>query len=223
MTTTAKSSPQGRPLPLRRSSDDRLLTGVAAGLAARIGVDPVGVRAGFVALTAAGGFGVLAYLAALAISDVEQNAAPTETAMSRSTDAVQRTASLGLVVTGALLVLRGAGLWFGDRAGVAGAAGLHRDHGAVEPQRRGGPRALEPLDRTSSRPHRRARRCHAPIPRRACCWASAWSGAGWLRSWASTTRGWAPRRARSGASGSAARNARRWRHICTTRCCTPSR
>ena len=112
MTATASPPQHRRDLPLRRSADDRVLAGVAAGLAARLGVDPIAVRASFVALMAAGGFGVLAYLAALAFSDVASG--PARTAQNRSTDAVQRTSALGLVVVGWLLVLRDMGLWFGD-------------------------------------------------------------------------------------------------------------
>jgi phage shock protein PspC (stress-responsive transcriptional regulator) len=56
--------PPGRPVrpELRRSGTDRMLGGVAGGLAEHTGIDPVIWRVGFVALTLAGGSGILLYL-----------------------------------------------------------------------------------------------------------------------------------------------------------------
>ena len=48
--------------PLRRSADDRLLGGVAAGVAGRLGLDPTVVRIGFVLAALASGFGVTCYV-----------------------------------------------------------------------------------------------------------------------------------------------------------------
>ncbi len=48
--------------PLVRSRTDRKLAGVAGGLAAHLGVDPLWLRIGFVVLTFAGGLGILLYL-----------------------------------------------------------------------------------------------------------------------------------------------------------------
>jgi phage shock protein C len=53
-----------RPTRLERSRDDRVISGVAAGIADYLGVDPVVVRLIFVVLALAGGGGVLAYLVA---------------------------------------------------------------------------------------------------------------------------------------------------------------
>jgi phage shock protein C len=53
--------PAGRP-PLRRSGTDRMLGGVSGGLAEHTGIDTVLWRVGFVALTLAGGSGILLYL-----------------------------------------------------------------------------------------------------------------------------------------------------------------
>jgi phage shock protein C len=47
---------------LRRSGTDRMLGGVSGGLAEYSGIDPVVWRVGFVALTLAGGAGILVYL-----------------------------------------------------------------------------------------------------------------------------------------------------------------
>jgi phage shock protein PspC (stress-responsive transcriptional regulator) len=49
--------------PLRRSRDDKVIGGVAGGLAEYTGVDALLWRVGFVALAITGGFGVLAYVA----------------------------------------------------------------------------------------------------------------------------------------------------------------
>jgi phage shock protein C len=50
---------------LRRTTDDRVLFGVAGGLARYLGVDPVVVRVAFVLLAVFGGSGVLLYLIGL--------------------------------------------------------------------------------------------------------------------------------------------------------------
>jgi phage shock protein PspC (stress-responsive transcriptional regulator) len=48
---------------LNRSSEDKMLAGVAGGLGEYFGVDPVLFRVGFVAATLLSGVGALAYLA----------------------------------------------------------------------------------------------------------------------------------------------------------------
>jgi phage shock protein C len=52
-------------LRLTRSSDDKMLGGVAGGLGAYFGVDPVLFRVGFAVATLLSGVGALAYLAML--------------------------------------------------------------------------------------------------------------------------------------------------------------
>jgi len=59
---TVPPRPQARP-QLRRSGTDRMLGGVSGGLAEHLGIDALLWRIGFVALTLAGGSGVLVYLA----------------------------------------------------------------------------------------------------------------------------------------------------------------
>jgi phage shock protein PspC (stress-responsive transcriptional regulator) len=51
--------------PLRRCYDDRMLAGVASGVASYLNVDTVIVRIGFVVLTLIGGAGIPLYLAGL--------------------------------------------------------------------------------------------------------------------------------------------------------------
>ena len=67
MTSTPISDTHGQPGPavrpqLRRSGTDRMAGGVCGGLAEYSGVDPLLWRVGFVALTVAGGAGILVYL-----------------------------------------------------------------------------------------------------------------------------------------------------------------
>ncbi|MGH2682484.1 MAG: PspC domain-containing protein [Actinomycetota bacterium] len=56
------SSPVATDRVLRRSTDDRVIAGVAGGLGRYLGVDPVVLRIAFVILAFAGGSGVLLYV-----------------------------------------------------------------------------------------------------------------------------------------------------------------
>ncbi len=68
-TTTTESERNTQPAPehalLRRSYTDRMLGGVAGGLARYFNVDPMIVRIAFVVLTIVGGAGIPLYLAGL--------------------------------------------------------------------------------------------------------------------------------------------------------------
>jgi phage shock protein PspC (stress-responsive transcriptional regulator)/signal transduction histidine kinase len=111
----AAPAPRLPALPLfRRSAGNRVVAGVAAGLAERWGLDPVLVRASFVALCAAGGAGVVGYLLAWAASAEPAGAAPPPRVFSSAVRS-RRVLGLGCIVLGLLLVLRDLGLWFGDR------------------------------------------------------------------------------------------------------------
>jgi signal transduction histidine kinase/phage shock protein PspC (stress-responsive transcriptional regulator) len=92
-----------------RSHDHRVIAGVAGGIGERLGVDAVHVRAAFVALSVAGGIGVFAYLLLWTLADQERQ--PTAVVVEPSP---HRDVGMGLVVFGALLILRGAGFWLGD-------------------------------------------------------------------------------------------------------------
>lgn len=95
---------------MHRSTDERIVAGVAAGMAHRLGLDPVLVRTAFVVLAFAGGVGVLAYGVAWAITP----SAPTSTTADGRTSSPQHSVAFGLIVLGVLLLLRHLGLWFGD-------------------------------------------------------------------------------------------------------------
>ena len=74
---------------LRRPFGDRMLAGVASGLARYLGVDPMIVRIAFVVLTVVGGAGIPLYLAGLLLipdegSDVSIAGSVIESLQSRS-------------------------------------------------------------------------------------------------------------------------------------------
>ena len=74
---------------LRRPFEDRMLAGVAAGLARYFGIDPTIVRIAFVVLTVVGGAGIPLYLAGLLLipdegSDVSIAGSIIESLQSRS-------------------------------------------------------------------------------------------------------------------------------------------
>jgi signal transduction histidine kinase len=96
-----------------RSRSDRILTGVAGGLAEQLGVDAVIIRLAFVVLSFAAGAGVIAYLVCWALS-VDPGTEPQPRPRVDSSVATQRGIAVGLIVFGLLLVFRGLGAWFGD-------------------------------------------------------------------------------------------------------------
>jgi phage shock protein C len=79
---------------LTRSRSDRLVAGVAGGLAAYLGVDPILVRIGFVALVFFTNLaGVLAYVALWLLLPNEDSSAPdTRTQVRENVAEMQRTA-----------------------------------------------------------------------------------------------------------------------------------
>jgi signal transduction histidine kinase len=96
-------------LGLTRREEGRVVAGVAAGLGARLGVDPVLIRIGIGLLVFAGGVGVLLYALAWALLPLAEEDGPP-----RRTATTQQGVALALITLGVLLLLRVAGLWFGD-------------------------------------------------------------------------------------------------------------
>lgn len=95
------------PRPVRQLSrphDDRMVAGVASGLARYLGVDPVIIRLVFVVLALAGGGGVLAYLIAwVVMPDAPVDGeAPTTAHVAGGTSVV---AGLVLVALGGVLLV----------------------------------------------------------------------------------------------------------------------
>jgi signal transduction histidine kinase/phage shock protein PspC (stress-responsive transcriptional regulator) len=112
--TVAGANQARASLRIVRTPSDRILAGVAGGLAERLGVDPVIVRLAFVVLSFAAGAGVVAYLVCWALSvDPPAGGAPTVAPMDPAV-ATQRMVAIALVVGGLLLVFRAVGAWFGD-------------------------------------------------------------------------------------------------------------
>ncbi len=92
---------------IRRSTDNRVLAGVAGGLGARTGIEPDLIRAGFVVLTFAGGIGAILY----AVGWLSAREGPGEEPKPLEP---RQQAAVGIMFIGSLLLLRSIGLWFGD-------------------------------------------------------------------------------------------------------------
>jgi signal transduction histidine kinase len=99
---------------LRRDPGRAVLAGVAAGLARRAGVDPLIVRVGFIAASAAGGFGLALYLLGwLLMPGEDGERAPVERIAGRR-ETWLVVVGMMLLALAALLLLRKWGLWFSD-------------------------------------------------------------------------------------------------------------
>jgi signal transduction histidine kinase/phage shock protein PspC (stress-responsive transcriptional regulator) len=96
---------------LTRSNDDRVVAGLAAGIACRLGIPTAYARAAFVSLTLAGGFGVLCYVAGW-LTTPDEREHGSMIAAARPPSMAQR-AGLGLGLFALLLALEAFGLWFG--------------------------------------------------------------------------------------------------------------
>jgi signal transduction histidine kinase len=98
---------------LRRDRDAGWIGGVAAGIARRFGIDVSLVRLAFVVATAAGGFGLGAYLLAwILIPAGESGSARSRLPTGRA--AVEVALGTGLLLLAALLTFRELGIWFSD-------------------------------------------------------------------------------------------------------------
>ncbi len=96
-----------------------MVAGVAGGVAERLRIDAVVIRLAFVVLAFAAGFGIVLYLFAWLVGSEPAPGAPEP--VDRPTS-IRHVVSVALVVAGMLLLLREAGLWFGDA--VAWSVGL---------------------------------------------------------------------------------------------------
>ena len=111
--TIGASSETSKPsvLGFRRRRDDRMIAGLASGIADRLGVDASYVRAAFVLAALASGIGAVLYgLGWLAtLDDVADGPGPTPTKASGNLS--YRNAGFGLATLGWLLLLNSIGLW----------------------------------------------------------------------------------------------------------------
>ena len=101
---------------ISRRQEGRLIAGVAGGIADRLGVADLYVRAGFLILALIWGIGVIFYLVlwALALDRVEDRPPAPHTG--------DQKAGYFLIFAGGLLILRAIGIWSGDRLVWPGAA-----------------------------------------------------------------------------------------------------
>src|SRR5438093_3478445 len=93
-------------LPVRRSPDARVIAGVAGGVAAALHVRPWLVRAAFVALTFAGGIGLLLYVLGWLLVPVAGSPESVGGAAMRRRQDLRPVAAVGMIVLGSLLLLR---------------------------------------------------------------------------------------------------------------------
>ncbi|MDE0601921.1 MAG: PspC domain-containing protein [bacterium] len=102
---------------MSRRRDDRVIAGVAGGIADRLGVVDLYVRAGFLVLTLIWGVGILLYLALWAYTlDRTHDSRP------GLEESEQRKVGYLLIFAGGLLALRSIGIWSSDRLVWPGAA-----------------------------------------------------------------------------------------------------
>ena len=94
---------------LVRSRDDRVLSGLAGGIAARTGIPSAYVRAAFLTAVMAGGIGLALYLLGWALSADADGATAVHPEPSS-----QRLVAYAFLYGGFLMLMRGLGLWFGD-------------------------------------------------------------------------------------------------------------
>jgi signal transduction histidine kinase len=116
-TSAAVSVPESQPAPLRRSRSGAVLGGVCAGLAPRMGVDPLVLRVGFLIASIAGGVGIGLYAICWAILPASDAAPAGERRLRRALgrrESWQVAAGIVLLVLSVLLLFRAWGIWVGD-------------------------------------------------------------------------------------------------------------
>lgn len=117
METTGTSRLQRIGDAISRRRDDRVIAGVAGGIADRLGVVDLYIRAAFVVLTLIWGLGVIIYLA-LWVAALER----THRERPELHESEQRRVGYLLMFAGGLLVLRSIGIWSSDELVWPGAA-----------------------------------------------------------------------------------------------------
>jgi phage shock protein PspC (stress-responsive transcriptional regulator) len=108
------SQPTASAPPLRRAPDAGLIAGVCAGLARRLGIDPIIFRVGFVAASAAGGTGLILYLLMWALIPAEGSERAPFARLAGRRETWMVVAGCMLLLVSALLLLREWGIWFSD-------------------------------------------------------------------------------------------------------------
>jgi signal transduction histidine kinase len=130
---------------MKRDPEHGYLGGVCSGFAARLGIDPLLIRIGFVATIFAGGAGVPLYIVAWMLIPAE---GPEKLIVSRlldRRDAWLVAAGIGCLVLALMLLMREWGLWFSDGVAwpaaivAAGGALIWRQSQELDPQERPSP------------------------------------------------------------------------------------
>jgi signal transduction histidine kinase len=116
---SARRPPRPR---LTRSRDDRLLAGVAGGIAQHLGVNSTAVRVAFVLSAFAAGFGIIVYVLTLLLAPLEEpstdDAPPSTPAWRRMRrPSAAQLIGIGLVAIALAVLLGVSGLWFGGAQG----------------------------------------------------------------------------------------------------------
>ncbi|MYB44565.1 MAG: PspC domain-containing protein [Acidimicrobiia bacterium] len=124
----------GGPTVLARREQNRLVAGVAGGVADRLGVLDLYARAAFLVLALVWGLGILLYLVLWGLT-LDQTARPEPVPPADS----NRRAAYVLMFIGSLLLLRGLGIWSGDGWVWPGAAlsfgtAFLMDRGDIDPR-----------------------------------------------------------------------------------------
>ena len=102
---------------LERSRTDRIVAGVAGGIGRHLGVDPNIVRAAFIGLSLALGFGVVVYLLTWLLAPLEEATASDAPPRRIRTPTRGQVLGIGLVAGGLLVLLWVSGFWFGGDLG----------------------------------------------------------------------------------------------------------
>src|SRR6188472_4353629 len=102
------------PPPLRRDRGDAVIGGVCAGLGRRLGIDPIFLRVVFIAATAAGGLGLVAYGLAWALLPAEGDSRAPSLRVPGSRESWSVATGIGMLMFAVLLLFREWGLWVGD-------------------------------------------------------------------------------------------------------------
>jgi signal transduction histidine kinase len=106
--------PETHPAPLRRDRSHAVVGGVCAGLARRLGVDPLIVRLCFVVAAGAGGLGVALYAVCWAVLPAAGDGRALMARAAGRRESWMVASGLVLMMLAVLLLLRAWGVWVGD-------------------------------------------------------------------------------------------------------------
>jgi len=103
---------EATPIPLRRLPSQGYVAGVAAGFAARLGIDPLLIRVAFGLAVVAGGVGIPLYAVGWLLIPAEGPEKPVFGRLLTRQDTWLVAAGIGCLALSAVLLLKAWGLWF---------------------------------------------------------------------------------------------------------------